>query len=133
MTPAQIRDFMARNPLAGGTVLDYLGPGGVLGNATLPFSTAELAARMGAVVTSTQTNAVPGGGLSASVSVRVSRGGAYQIVDSGGQPLSDEVSIPEGGEATLMLPNVPANPGELFIERKLDGARIPFDLQAAGP
>ena len=93
------------------------------------MSAAELAARMGAVVTNTQTGGAAGG---ASVTIRVSRGGDYQIVDSGGQGLSDTATIQEGGEATLMIQNLPPNPGELFIERKLDGARIPFDLEVAG-
>jgi hypothetical protein len=129
MSPAQIRDYLSANPLAGGDMISYLGPGGVAGNYGLPMSAAELAARMGAVVTNTQTGGAAGG---ASVSIRVSRGGDYQIVDSGGQGLSDTVSIPEGGEATLMIPNLPPNSGELFIERKLDGARIPFDLSVSG-
>jgi hypothetical protein len=99
-----------------------------------------MAAKMGAVVTNSQTTNVTPDGFAATVSVRVSRAGQYRVVDgSGTSALSQFVDIPEGGEAAITIPNVPRAPGqskiELNIERNLGGETrlIPFDLEVAGP
>jgi hypothetical protein len=74
------------------------------------------------------------------VTVQVHRAAAYRVVDgSGANPLTDYVNIPDGGQTTIEIPEVPAGAGggeiELNIERNLNGQTrlIPFTLQVGGP
>jgi hypothetical protein len=140
MTAGQIRDYLGANPLIGGAGVTYIGPDGVLGTGQLPMTEAQIAAaRMGAVVTNAQTGMSATGGRRAAITVQVHRAAAYRVVDgSGATPLSSYINIPDGGQATIEIADVPGAPAggeiELNIERNLNGQTrlIPFTLQV-GP
>jgi hypothetical protein len=140
MSAGQIRDYLGANPLIGGAGVSYIGPDGVLSTGQLPMTEAQMAAaRMGAVVTDAQAGMSAGGGLRATINVQVHRAAAYRVVDgSGTTPLSSFINIPDGGQATIEISDIPGAPAggeiELNIERNLNGQSrlIPFTLQV-GP
>jgi hypothetical protein len=140
MTAGQIRDYLGANPLVGGAGVRYIGPDGLLSTGQLPMTEAQIAAaRMGAVVTNAQAGRSASGGLRATITVQVHRAAAYRVVDgSGATELSTYINIPDGGQATIDIADIPGAPAageiELNIERNMNGQTrlIPFTIEV-GP
>jgi len=129
-SPAQLADYLAKNPIVDGTVFNVVGPDGkVRENVKLGIDVQVL---LPVQVRGIQPSNVSAAAFDAAVKIYVRDRAEYRIVDEQGRELGPWTTHGPAAEATIQITQIPRSAGrseyEMSVERRLGGdvKRYPF-------
>ncbi|MCE9553166.1 MAG: hypothetical protein K8T91_07280 [Planctomycetes bacterium] len=128
-SPAQLADWLAKNPIVDGTVLGLVGPDGKRREVRLGIDARVL---LPVQVLGIKPSNVSAGAFDAAVKIQVRDRAEYRIVDDKMHELGPWTTHGPAAEATIQITQIPRSAGrneyDMYVERRLAGdiKRYPF-------